>query len=95
MHNSLSLSRRAVVTLSRSSDCNLHPSLAVTCEAADEVIGSPAQRDAVLARLEHLGSPRGRAAFVASSTHGNNIVHTGAIIEHCSTTGQHQAKLNY
>lgn len=81
IHNNI-ISQKAVEFSSSSCDCNLHPTLAVACKAADEVVGSPAERNTIPARLENIGSPWGCAASVATSTHGNHVVGTWAVVEH-------------
>jgi hypothetical protein len=67
-------------------DGDLHAGLAVTGEAADEVVGAALQRDAVVAGGERPGAPRRSARAVPRRAHGHHIVRLGAVLEHCAST---------
>jgi len=64
---------------SASVDDHLHPHPAVPVEAADEVAGAGAKRDAVAPRaVRRAGGP---AAVVAAGVHGHHVVHGGVVVE--------------
>lgn len=70
-------------------DGDLHAGLAVTGDAADEVVGAAGERDAVVAGLVHLGAPRRGAAFVAGRVHRHHVVRRRVVLEHCTGTDNH------
>jgi len=73
--------RHALLQCSTSVDDHLHPHPAVPVEAADEVAGAGAKRDAVAPRaVRRAGGP---AAVVAAGVHGHHVVHGGVVVELC------------
>ena len=76
---------------SASVDDHLHPHPAVPVEAADEVAGAGAKRDAVAPRaVRRAGGP---AAVVAAGVHGHHVVHGGVVVELC-TRGEKKAMIS-
>ena len=71
------------IAMLRCGDRDLHAGLAVAGEAADEVVGASAQRDAVLPGSVHPGS---RAATVAGRAHRHHVVNRRVVVEHCRTS---------
>jgi hypothetical protein len=61
-------------------DGHLHPHGAVAVEAADEVVGPGAERDAVVPGVvRRAGGP---APVVAAGVHRHHVVHGGVVPEH-------------
>lgn len=74
------------IAMPRCGDRDLHAGLAVAGEAADEVVGASAQRDAVLPGSVHPGAPGSRAATVAGRAHRHHVVNRRVVVEHCRTS---------
>jgi hypothetical protein len=63
-------------------DCDLHAGLAVSGDAADEVVGAAAEGDAVVAGLVDLSATGSGAAIVPGRVHRHDVVRRRVVLEH-------------